>query len=88
LWTEKDIFNDELLTIDYQLIEGDLDKFEGRWSFEQQGPSCQVRLTVDYDFGIPELTKLIGPTLQEKVGENSLMMLEGMKRKIEGSHGG
>ena len=87
LWTEKDIFNDERLTIDYQLIEGDLEKFEGQWSFEQQGVDCKVRLTVDYDFGIPELTKLIGPTLQEKVGENSMMMLEAMKRKVEGAHG-
>jgi len=42
-----------------------------------------VTLTCDYDFGIPELTNLIGPTLEQKVGENSEMMLEGMKRRIE-----
>ena len=41
-------------------------------------------LGVDYDFGIPELSNLIGPTLHEKVGENSEMMLQGMKRRIEG----
>jgi coenzyme Q-binding protein COQ10 len=83
LWTEKDIFHDDSLTIDYQLIEGDLDQFEGRWTFVQQDQHCLVTLTVQYDFGIPELTKLIGPTLETKVGENSSMMLEGMKAKIE-----
>lgn len=83
LWTEKDIFHDHSLTIDYQLIEGDLDQFEGRWTFVQQDENCLVTLTVQYDFGIPELTKLIGPTLETKVGENSSMMLEGMKAKIE-----
>jgi coenzyme Q-binding protein COQ10 len=85
LWTEEDLFDDENYVIDYRLIEGDLDKFEGQWRFSRQGSSTQVVLTVDYDFGIPELTNLIGPTLELKVGENSEMMLMGMKRRIEGS---
>ncbi|MBX3168917.1 MAG: aromatase/cyclase [Candidatus Eremiobacteraeota bacterium] len=85
LWTEEDLFDDENFVIDYRLIEGDLDKFEGQWRFSRQGTSTKVILTVDYDFGIPELTNLIGPTLEQKVGENSEMMLTGMKRRIEGS---
>jgi len=85
LWTEEDRFDDENFRIQYQLIEGDLDKFEGEWRFEATPEGTRVILTVDYDFGIPELTNLIGPTLQQKVGENSEMMLEGMKRRIEGS---
>jgi len=85
LWTEEDRFDDENFVIDYHLIEGDLDKFEGQWRFLRSGSGTQVILTVDYDFGIPELTNLIGPTLEQKVGENSEMMLAGMKRRIEGS---
>ncbi|MFN8612384.1 MAG: aromatase/cyclase [Vulcanimicrobiota bacterium] len=85
LWTEEDRFDDENFVIDYQLIEGDLDKFEGQWRFERCPEGTRVTLTVDYDFGIPELTNLIGPTLEQKVGENSEMMLEGMKRRIEGA---
>ena len=85
LWTEEDLFDDEKFVIDYRLIEGDLDKFEGLWRFSRQGSGTQVVLTVDYDFGIPELTNLIGPTLEQKVGENSEMMLKGMKRRIEGT---
>lgn len=83
-WTEEDLFDDQNFTIEYRLIEGDLDKFEGVWKFLEAEGGTQVVLTVDYDFGIPELTQLIGPTLQEKVGENSEMMLQGMKRRIEG----
>ncbi|MCW5867372.1 MAG: SRPBCC family protein, partial [Candidatus Eremiobacteraeota bacterium] len=30
LWTEEDLFDDENFVIDYRLIEGDLDKFEGQ----------------------------------------------------------
>lgn len=87
LWTEKDVFDDVNRRIDYQLIEGDLDKFEGAWQFRETPEGTEVVLGVDYDFGIPELTALIGPTLHEKVGENSEMMLQGMKRQIERSMG-
>ena len=85
LWTEEDLFDDANLTIEYKLIEGDLDKFEGTWTFTAGRDGTEVTLTCDYDFGIPELTNLIGPTLEQKVGENSEMMLEGMKRRIEES---
>lgn len=85
LWTEQDVFDDENYRIEYELIEGDLDKFQGIWKFENTPEGTRVTLTVDYDFGIPELTNLIGPTLAEKVGENSEMMLQGMKHRIEGS---
>ena len=83
LWTERDVFDDRDFTIAYQLIEGDLDKFEGLWRFHPREEGTEVVLTVDYDFGIPELTNLIGPTLEQKVGENSEMMLKGMKSRIE-----
>lgn len=85
LWTEEDLFDDQNFVIDYRLIEGDLDKFEGQWKFVASSEGTRVTLTVDYDFGIPELTNLIGPTLEQKVGENSEMMLAGMKRRIEQS---
>ncbi|MCD4783733.1 MAG: SRPBCC family protein [Candidatus Eremiobacteraeota bacterium] len=84
IWTEEDKFDDENLKIQYKLIEGDLEKFEGEWNFLKKDTGCLVVLSVDYDFGMPSLTELIGPTLETKVRENSEMMLQGMKKKIEG----
>jgi ribosome-associated toxin RatA of RatAB toxin-antitoxin module len=83
-WTEEDIFDDERTRIDYRLIEGDLDKFEGAWTFEERDGMTHVVLGVDYDFGVPTLAELIGPILQKKVEENSLMMLRALKAKCEG----
>jgi ribosome-associated toxin RatA of RatAB toxin-antitoxin module len=83
-WKEIDYFNDKDLIIIYKLIEGDLDKFEGEWKFKATDKGTEVILSVDFDFGIPALEELIGPTLIVKVKENSLMMLEGMKKEIEG----
>jgi ribosome-associated toxin RatA of RatAB toxin-antitoxin module len=84
-WTEDDRFDDAALRIDYALIEGDLDTFEGAWTFVQDGEVTRVALSVEYDFGVPTLAELIGPTLQKKVRENSEMMLAALKREAEGS---
>jgi len=84
-WTEEDRFNDEALRIDYKLLEGDLDKFEGAWTFDEREGTTHVVLGVDYDFGVPTLAELIGPTLQRKVRENSEMMLAALKVEAEKS---
>jgi ribosome-associated toxin RatA of RatAB toxin-antitoxin module len=86
IWTEEDKFDSENLTITYKMIEGDLDKFEGEWKFKVQDDVCNVTLSVDYDFGMPSLTELIGATLESKLRENCQMMLQGMKQKVEGSN--
>ena len=85
IWTEEDRFDSDKLCITYKMIEGDLDKFEGEWKFTPTDNGCQVVLSVDYDFGMPSLTELIGATLESKLRENCQMMLSGMKKKIEGS---
>ena len=82
-WTEEDRFDDEALRIDYKLLEGDLDKFEGAWTFEHRDGATHVVLGVEYDFGVPTLAELIGPTLEKKVRENSEMMLAALKREAE-----
>jgi ribosome-associated toxin RatA of RatAB toxin-antitoxin module len=87
LWTEEDRFDDVRRRIQYRLLEGDLDKFEGEWRFDPVDEGTRVVLTVDFDFGIPELVNLIGDILTLKVGENSEMMLKSMKDRVEGKAG-
>jgi ribosome-associated toxin RatA of RatAB toxin-antitoxin module len=82
-WLEEDRFDDDGLRIDYALLEGDLDTFQGAWTFSENGGSTHVVLSVEYDFGVPTLAELIGPTLQKKVQENSEMMLAALKREAE-----
>ena len=85
-WTEEDRFDDARTRIDYKLLEGDLEKFEGAWTFESQPDGTTlVTLGVDYDFGVPTLAELIGPTLHRKVQENSEMMLAALRREAESS---
>ncbi len=82
-WLEEDPFLDDALRIEYALLEGDLDRFEGAWSFDERGGVTRVVLGVEYDFGVPTLAELIGPTLHKKVKENSEMMLAALKEEAE-----
>jgi coenzyme Q-binding protein COQ10 len=82
-WTEEDRFDDAALRVDYKLIEGDLDTFEGSWTFEDGDGRTHVTLGVEFDFGVPTLAELIGPTLARKVRENAEMMLAALKREAE-----
>ncbi len=83
-WIEEDLFDDDALRVDYRLLEGDLETFEGSWTFTNGGGLTHVTLGVEYDFGVPTLAELIGPTLHRKVRENSEMMLAALKREAEG----
>jgi ribosome-associated toxin RatA of RatAB toxin-antitoxin module len=82
-WLEEDRFDDAALRIDYKLLEGDLDTFEGAWTFEAGPAGTLVALGVTYDFGVPTLAELIGPTLEKKVRENAEMMLSALKAEAE-----
>lgn len=84
MWNEEDRFYPDQHIIDYRLIDGDLDKFEGQWRFVSVPEGTEVTLTCDFDFGIPELVHLIGDILEIKVGENCEMMLDGLKTQLEG----
>ena len=84
-WTEEDRFDDDAMRIDYSLLEGDLDTFDGAWTFEERDGQTRVVLGVEYDFGVPTLAELIGPTLEKKVQENCEMMLAALKAEAEKS---
>ncbi len=83
-WTEEDVFDDEHARITYRALDGDLERFEGVWSFETStDDTTHVRLTIDYDFGVPSLAELIGPTLDATVRKNGTMMLRALKTEAE-----
>jgi ribosome-associated toxin RatA of RatAB toxin-antitoxin module len=82
-WLEEDRFDDTALRIEYKLLEGDLDTFEGTWTFVATPEGTVVALDVTYDFGVPTLAELIGPTLEKKVRENADMMLSALKAEAQ-----
>lgn len=82
-WTEQDIFDDENLHIRYSQTTGDLKKFDGEWILSAIQGGTEVKLTVNFDFGIPMIAGLLNPILKKKVRDNSMNMLKAIKQKME-----
>jgi ribosome-associated toxin RatA of RatAB toxin-antitoxin module len=82
-WTELDVFDDEQLHISYRQLEGDLKRFEGEWILIPISGGTEVKLTVDFEFGIPMIAGLLNPILKKKVRENSTNMLKAIKERME-----
>ncbi|MEW6661536.1 MAG: type II toxin-antitoxin system RatA family toxin [Bacillota bacterium] len=83
VWTERDVFDDVAKRIDYSLVQGDLKKFEGAWTFQPHGDGTQVKLTVDFELGIPMFAALLNPIAVMTVRQNCESMLEAMKKQLE-----
>lgn len=82
-WTEIDTFDDENMHISYRQTEGDLKKFEGEWILTPVDGGTEIKLTVDFEFGIPMIAGLLNPILKKKVRENSVNMLQAIKDRLE-----
>lgn len=82
-WREKDIFDDENMQITYQQIDGDLKKFEGAWTFNKTDLGTEIKLTVDFELGIPMIGGLINPILKKKTRSNCEAMLHAIKQQVE-----
>jgi coenzyme Q-binding protein COQ10 len=82
-WTEQDIFDDSRMHIAYRQIAGDLKKFEGEWVLTPIDGGTEIKLTVDFEFGIPMIAGLLNPILKKKVRINSENMLKAIKERLE-----
>ncbi|MDR3563875.1 MAG: aromatase/cyclase [Negativicutes bacterium] len=82
-WTERDVFDDVNRHISYCQVEGDLKKFEGEWVLTPIDGGTEIKLTVDFEFGIPMIAGLLNPILKKKVRVNSENMLKAIKDRLE-----
>ncbi|HEX2972399.1 MAG TPA: SRPBCC family protein, partial [Tepidisphaeraceae bacterium] len=83
-WTERDTFDDANCHIAYNQIEGDLKKFAGEWILTPlDDATTEIKLTVDFEFGIPMIAGLLNPILKKKVKVNSENMLKAIKDRLE-----
>lgn len=82
-WTELDTFDDENMHISYKQLEGDLKKFDGEWVLTPVTDGTEIKLTVDFEFGIPMIAGLLNPILKKKIRDNSMNMLKALKERME-----
>ena len=81
-WKEQDVFDDENMHIAYCQLEGDLKKMQGEWILQPFTEGTEIKLTVDFDLGIPMLSGLLNPILKSKVRSNGNNMLEAIRERL------
>jgi ribosome-associated toxin RatA of RatAB toxin-antitoxin module len=75
-WTEREEIDRERYRIDFRQIKGDLAQFEGFWQLEPLADDCtQVKLSVQFDMGIPMLAEMLNPVAERAIRDNSRHML-------------
>ncbi|MBI5831721.1 MAG: DUF2505 family protein [Armatimonadetes bacterium] len=83
-WTERDWWNDTELTCRFTLVDGDLDKYEGTWTFAPAGDgSCTCSLVVDYEYDVPLIGPLIKGLVFKKMQASVDATQAGLKTRAE-----
>lgn len=83
-WTELDEFDHDAQTIGFKQLEGDLERFSGEVQVKPTGPSrCEVAVTIEFDLGIPELSGLLNPYVEDTLRENFREMLQAVTLQAE-----
>lgn len=83
-WVEEDTWDDTAHRCRFRQREGDFDSYEGTWEFAADGDGTRTTITVDFEFGIPLIGRLLSGLLRVKMQENIDGMLAALQRQIEG----
>lgn len=79
-WTDESIFDKDNWRIEFFQLDGDLERFDGFWQLESVGEGVtRVRLSVDFEIGIPQLSALLNPASASAIAENSESMLRDLE---------
>ena len=81
-WMERDEWDDGTRACKFKATEGDWDKYEGLWTFEEHPDGTRVYLKLDFEFDVPLIGPLIKGLLAKLVKGNSQEMLEGLARLV------
>jgi uncharacterized membrane protein len=83
-WTEVDYWDDVNKTCRWELLEGDLSRFDGGWKFvAQDEATTSAELEIEYEYNVPLIGNLIQGILKKKMQDNVESMLAGIKSEAE-----
>jgi ribosome-associated toxin RatA of RatAB toxin-antitoxin module len=82
-WLERDHFDARSHIFSFESVEGDFDRFAGRWQVMRTAEGLTVEFEVEYLVGIPVIEDIIGPILKVKMERNTMKMLEHLKAEVE-----
>ncbi|MCS7263283.1 MAG: SRPBCC family protein [Armatimonadetes bacterium] len=84
-WIERDEWDEERRVCQFALLEGDLDKYEGEWTFEPYDDGTKMLLKVNYEYQVPIGGALIQQLVRKIVEQMMKNLLEGISVAAEQS---
>jgi uncharacterized membrane protein len=81
-WREREVIDEDGLTITFNQLDGDLDTFDGTWVVRDQGDHVAVALEVEFEIGIPLLADMLNPVAARALRENSVSMLRDIETRV------
>ncbi len=82
-WTEEDHWDDANHTCAFKQIQGDYDKLEGTWSFQEENGGTRFNSFLEYEYVVPTLGPLVGKVIYSIVVKNVENILEAIKMRSE-----
>lgn len=81
-WVEEDILALDKNTIYFRAIEGDLEKFKGKWIFKEHPEGTEVIVDVCLNVNIPGIKDFAQAYLKKIVTRNFEAILEALERRL------
>ncbi|MFI0485788.1 type II toxin-antitoxin system RatA family toxin [Actinomadura sp. 9N215] len=81
-WTEAERVDEKRRRIEFNQLDGDLDRFDGHWQVTSEpGGGTRVELDIAFEIGIPLLAQMLDPVAVRAIRDNSVQMLRGLERR-------
>ncbi len=77
-WTERDHIDRRARTMEFVQVEGDVDRFDGRWTVLPTASGCEVRFEAVVDLGIASLAPIVDPVARATLVEVISDILNGL----------
>jgi ribosome-associated toxin RatA of RatAB toxin-antitoxin module len=81
-WIEQDDWNDDTRIAAFRATEGDWDKYEGVWGFEEHSQGTRAYIKLDFELEVPLIGPLIKGLLKRLVLRNAEETLRGIARMV------
>src|SRR5437016_2480269 len=77
-WRERDRLDEQRLTIDFELVDGDLLALTGNWSIAPLPEGSTVHFGARFDLGVPGMADLLEPVAGRAMTDTVTTMLHGV----------
>ncbi|MCX4690681.1 type II toxin-antitoxin system RatA family toxin [Kitasatospora purpeofusca] len=77
-WTERDIVDQQALTLTFDQVDGDFERFSGVWQVTPAGQDTTVAFAAAFDLGMPSLDYTVGPLAEQALQETVTAILLGV----------